>query len=158
MVFSLLPRPVLSILNLAICVLYPGYHTFAHLYHGILNSENKKNADDPRLNSGLISHYIFYWTIYFLYVKLEASALVYVSPYIPSFYEMKLLAFYWLASDHFKGAGYLFHRYVMKNLLHTSNIVRNEIDNKLDARHRKTLNDIVSKLGSIEDVNFVSME
>ncbi|GFE53627.1 TB2 HVA22 domain-containing protein [Babesia ovis] len=158
MAVSLFPRPVLLILNLAICVLYPAYLTFAHLYSSVLHNQHKAESEDHRHNSGLIAHYIAYWTIYVLFSKLESYALAYIIPIIPFFYEAKLLSFFWLASEQFKGAGYLFHRYGMKNLLHSANLLRSELDNKLDARHRKTLTDIAHQMGSIDDVKLSSME
>ncbi|ORM39806.1 uncharacterized protein BXIN_0171 [Babesia sp. Xinjiang] len=158
MALTLLSSPINWILNIAICVLYPAYLTFMHLYHGVLHDTPKDGAEDPRMNSGLIAHYIQYWTIYVLFVKLEAYALSYVVPYIPFFYEAKLVTFYWLGSDHFKGAGYLFHRYVMKNMMNMVKVLRNEMDTKLDARHRKTIIELSHHLGSVDDVKFTNME
>ncbi|GIX66298.1 HVA22-like protein, putative [Babesia caballi] len=129
------------VVNLAICVLYPGFTTFTHLFHGVLG-DSSVVGDDPRSNCGLYAHHLLYWTVYFLFLKFETYFLVYLIPYLPFFYEMKILVFFWLASDHFKGAGYLFHRHVMTHVLHTSTALKTELDAKLDARHRKTLSDL----------------
>ncbi|CDR95949.1 HVA22-LIKE domain containing PROTEIN,putative [Babesia bigemina] len=158
MAISLLSTPTYWVLNLALCVLYPGYKTFTHLYHGLLSGHDDASAEDPRTNCGLFAHHILYWTIFFLFLKLETYFLVYLIPYFPMFYELKLLAFYWLSSYEFKGAGYLFHRFVMRHMLHTSRLIQQELDTKLTPSHRKMISDIGRHLGSVEDVQFANAE
>ncbi|KAK1442177.1 hypothetical protein BgAZ_402070 [Babesia gibsoni] len=158
MAVSLLSTPMYWVLNLVICILYPACKTFAHLFPAVVGLEPSPSGEDPRQNCGLYAHYLFYWTIYYVYWWVEYTLLSFLMPYVPLFYEAKLLLFFWLTSDHFKGSGYVYHRYVMKEVLHMCNLAIKEVDEKLDVRNKKSLTDVAKHVGSIEDVNFRSME
>ncbi|KAK1934892.1 putative membrane protein [Babesia divergens] len=158
MAISLLSTPTYWILSAVICVLYPGYTTFAHLYCGALGWQEKNGNEDPRSNCGLLAHHIFYWAVYYVFFKLETSFMAFIVPFIPFFCELKLLVFFWLVSEHFKGAGYLFHHYAMKYVLQGSKAALREIDEKLDMRNKKTLMDLSKHLGSISEVTMDGME
>lgn len=52
-------------------------------------------------------HWTAFWVIFITWQFGEQTLLAPVLPFIPFFYELKALLFYWLCSDRFRGAGWL---------------------------------------------------
>lgn len=104
--FYLLPKRLMHLLNIICCIILPAVET-----HNLLLNRKEKITED---NVQYI-HFLTYWFIYSIYSYVESSLLVPIIHYIPFYYELKLTLFYWLYSDTFQGAGYLYFKFIEKN-------------------------------------------
>lgn len=104
--FYLLPKRLMHILNIICCLILPGVET-----HNLLLNR-KKTINEEQVQ---YIHFLTYWFIYSIYSYIESSLLVHIIHYIPLYYELKLILFYWLYSDTFQGAGYIYFKFIEKN-------------------------------------------
>eukprot|EP00747_Dinoflagellata_sp_TGD_P163766 gnl/TRDRNA2_/TRDRNA2_182797_c0_seq1.p1 gnl/TRDRNA2_/TRDRNA2_182797_c0~~gnl/TRDRNA2_/TRDRNA2_182797_c0_seq1.p1 ORF type:complete len:133 (-),score=32.97 gnl/TRDRNA2_/TRDRNA2_182797_c0_seq1:132-530(-) len=59
--------------------------------------------------------WIAYWMMCAVWMILEYNVLYLVSDYIPFFLEIKLLGFLWLAHPDYKGATYLYYKFIQQH-------------------------------------------
>lgn len=94
-----------SVLCFCVCFLYPASLSFQLLL-------DEKAAPSGALKSDHIQHVVF-WIICSWICCLESfSAIALLSKFIPFYYEIKCVLFYWLASPQFKGAGWLWLHFI----------------------------------------------
>ncbi|UKK00238.1 hypothetical protein MACK_000308 [Theileria orientalis] len=144
MVVSFISPRLYWFLNLGVCQLYPGYRTFLYLYGrrvGLTTS-----SENTVLKGVYYAHHFVYWAIYLLHSYAES--LFPFHKVVPFYYELKLLFFYWLGSEHFKGAGYLFQTYFGTLVNHASAKLRSLLDTSLDDKTKDAVSDFLKNLGS----------
>ncbi|CCF73384.1 hypothetical protein BMR1_02g01100 [Babesia microti strain RI] len=124
MSLSFMTPLIFSVLNFLVCVFYPAIDTFSYLYKDEIKNMGDKYANTSIVSqpshSSLYAHFIVYWIIYFSTQFIEYLFFTTILVFIPLYYEIKLLTFFWLGSSHFKGAGYLYLTYLktlIKDLL-----------------------------------------
>ncbi|XP_954395.1 uncharacterized protein TA21180 [Theileria annulata] len=88
------------------------------------------------------AHHLLYWAMYLTNSYFE-SLLPFLK-LLPLYKEAKLVFFFWLGSDHFKGAGYLYHTYLQKLLLNLSDYLTNFFNTRLDNATRENLKQFVN--------------
>ncbi|AFZ80254.1 uncharacterized protein BEWA_031070 [Theileria equi strain WA] len=149
MAVTLLSPALYVLLNFLICQLYPGVKTFLYLYGEKLPSSVR--PAQPTVHSAVYAHYIVYWSVYVLYSFVDAL-LGRQLAYFPFFYEVKLTFFYWLGSENFKGAGFLFQRYGVKRLTSLKNTLIKNIESRYGEKFTATVIEFLGKLGTIGDL------
>ncbi|UKJ87826.1 hypothetical protein MACJ_000266 [Theileria orientalis] len=135
-------------LNLGVCQLYPGYLTFLYLYGkrvGLTTS-----SENTVLKGVYFAHHFVYWAIYLLHSYVES--LFPFHKVVPFYYELKLLFFFWLGSDHFRGAGYLFQTYFGTLVNHASAKLRSLLDTSVDNKTKDAVSDFLKNLGSFGEL------
>ncbi|KEG02528.1 HVA22-like protein, putative [Plasmodium vinckei vinckei] len=100
------PIKILNLVNIIISILCPAAET----YNLLFQKKEKPNEDYVHH-----IHFITYWIIYSLYCCLESILLIHIMNYIPFYYELKLLLFFWLYNDTFQGAGYIYFKFIEKH-------------------------------------------
>ncbi|CAG9477674.1 HVA22-like protein, putative [Plasmodium vivax] len=102
----LFPKKMMHLINLIVSVICPAVKT----YNLLLNKKDKPNDEFVQY-----IHFLTYWIMYSLYSYLEAILLIHIMNYIPFYSEMKLAFFFWLYSDTFQGAGYIYFKWIEKH-------------------------------------------
>eukprot|EP00921_Rhytidocystis_pertsovi_P012684 GHVQ01020614.1.p1 GENE.GHVQ01020614.1~~GHVQ01020614.1.p1 ORF type:complete len:197 (+),score=32.18 GHVQ01020614.1:300-890(+) len=113
--FTLIPfANVLSFLSLFV---YPAYRTLLlcniHNPSNITSSVRAQEGSSPTSEvdfKPVYVHWLCYWVLYAVYHLLEDTVIRYAVPFFPLYFEIKALGFYWLWSEEFQGAGWLWYR------------------------------------------------
>ncbi|EAN33582.1 TB2/DP1 HVA22 family protein [Theileria parva strain Muguga] len=87
-------------------------------------------SKESNLKCVYTAHHLLYWAMYLTNSYFES--LVPFMKRLPLYKEAKLVFFFWLGSDHFKGAGYLYHTYLQKLFLNVSDYLMNFFNTHLD--------------------------
>ncbi|VWU52629.1 YOP1-like protein, putative [Hepatocystis sp. ex Piliocolobus tephrosceles] len=100
------PVKIIQLINMIVSIIYPAVKT----YNLLLHKSEKTNEENLQY-----IHFLTYWIIYSLYSYIEFLLLLYIINYIPFYSELKVIFFFWLHSDTFQGAGYIYFKYIDKN-------------------------------------------
>ncbi|ANQ09220.1 Uncharacterized protein PCOAH_00033090 [Plasmodium coatneyi] len=100
------PKKIMHLINLIVSIICPAIKTYNLLV-------NKK--DKPQDEFVQYIHFLTYWIMYSLYTYLESIFIVHLTNYIPFYSELKVAFFFWLYSDTFQGAGYIYFKWIEKN-------------------------------------------
>jgi len=153
MAISLFGYFLSNLLSFAVCFIYPAYLTFSMVLTTKYSPCGKKDigkkieekAKELKSNVmttttqnklGLVSneeindyiHYGLYWIIFVFYTCIETGCFFSLIQYIPCYYEMKSILFFWLGSEHFKGAGWLWFSIIETNYKFIDNILVDAFD------------------------------
>ncbi|KAL8445798.1 hypothetical protein Emed_005354 [Eimeria media] len=100
MAFTILGPLLGSLLCFCVCFLYPASLSFQLLL-------DEKASASTSLKNEHVQHVVF-WILCSWICCLESfSPISLLCRYMPFYYEIKCVLFYWLASPQFKGAGWL---------------------------------------------------
>lgn len=100
MAFTIVGPLLGSLMCFCVCFLYPASLSFQLLL-------DEKATASGALKNDHVQHVVF-WIICSWVCCIESfSPITIITPYIPLYYEIKCMLFYWLASPQFKGAGWL---------------------------------------------------
>lgn len=89
-----------SLLCFCVCFLYPASLSF----HLLLD---EKTSPSGALKNDHIQHVVFWIICAWICCVESFSPVAVATTFIPLYYEIKCVLFYWLASPQFKGAGWL---------------------------------------------------
>ncbi|KAI4837137.1 YOP1-like protein [Plasmodium brasilianum] len=118
----LFPKKLMHLINMIVSVICPAVKT----YNLLLNKKDKQNEEYVQY-----IHFLTYWIIYSSYSYLEAVLLTHIMNYIPFYSEIKLMFFFWLYSDTFQGAGYIYFKFIEKNYALVDKKLCDLVQNKL---------------------------
>ncbi|CDJ60219.1 TB2/DP1, HVA22 domain-containing protein, putative [Eimeria maxima] len=100
MAFSILGPFLGSLLCFCVCFVYPASLSFQLLL-------DEKSSPSGALKNDHLQHVMF-WVLCSWICCIETfPPLALLLQYLPFYYEMKCVLFYWLASPQFKGAGWI---------------------------------------------------
>lgn len=100
MAFSLFGPFLGSLLCFCICFVYPASLSFQLLL-------NEKASPSGALKNDHLQHVMFWILCSWICCIESFPPLALLFQYLPFYYEIKCVLFYWLASPQFKGAGWL---------------------------------------------------
>ncbi|OEH74471.1 HVA22-like protein d [Cyclospora cayetanensis] len=100
MAFTILGPILGSLLCFSICFVYPASLTFQLLL-------KEKGVPCGALNNDHLQHVVFWILSSWICCMESFPPIALLCQYIPLYYEIKCVLFYWLASPQFKGAGWL---------------------------------------------------
>lgn len=89
-----------SFVCFCVCFIYPAYLSVQLLL------DDEATASGP-LKSYHIQHVVFWMLYSWVFCVESLSPVAFLAQYLPFYYEIKCVLFYWLASPQFKGAGWL---------------------------------------------------
>ncbi|CRH00773.1 HVA22-like protein, putative [Plasmodium relictum] len=119
----IIPKKIIHLINIIICIICPAVKT----HNLLLNKKEKINEENVQY-----IHFLTYWILYSFYSYIESVFLIHFMNYIPFYYEIKLVLFFWLYSDTFQGAGYLYFKFIEKNYIILDKKISDLIQNKLN--------------------------
>ncbi|CRG93943.1 HVA22-like protein, putative [Plasmodium gallinaceum] len=119
----IIPKKIIHLINIIVCIICPAIKT-----HNLLLLKKEKINEE---NLQYI-HFLTYWILYSFYSYMESVLIIHFMNYIPFYYEIKLILFFWLYSDTFQGAGYLYFKFIEKNYIILDKKISDLIENKLN--------------------------
>lgn len=105
MVLHIIPQKIAHLVNIILCIICPAIKT-----HSLLLNKDKITEDKVQY-----IHFLMYWLFYSIYSNIESFLLSKYILYIPFYYEIKMFFFYWLYSEQFQGAAYIYFKFIEKN-------------------------------------------
>ncbi|SOV81508.1 HVA22-like protein, putative [Plasmodium sp. gorilla clade G3] len=102
----ILPKNIMHLVNMIICIICPALKT----YNLLINKKEKATEDTLQY-----IHFLTYWILYSFYTYFESAFIVKLMNVVPFYGELKIMFFFWLYSDTFQGAGYLYFKFIEKH-------------------------------------------